>query len=57
MWERYQAAKAEAADMKEACERILREYQTKQSSTTRSKYIETDYAYNEADMWADIYLG
>ena len=57
MWAKYQAAKGEAADMKRACERILKEYQYNQSSSARSKYIETEHAYNEADMWADIYLG
>ena len=57
MWAKYQAAKAEAADMKKACERILKEYQTNQSSSTRSKYIAAERARNEADILTDIYLG
>ena len=57
MWERYQAAKAEAADMKRVCERLLKEYQTNQSSSTRSKYIEAEDLYTKADGAADILLG
>jgi len=57
MWAKYQAAKGEAADMKKACERILKEYQNNQSSFNKSNYIKAEHDYAEADMWADIYLG
>lgn len=57
IWAKYQIAKGEAADMKKACERILREYQQNQSSSVRGKYLAQEHKYNEANMWADIYLG
>ena len=56
IWAKYQAAKGEAADMKKACERILREYQQNQNSSLRGRYLAQEHKYNEADMWADIYL-
>ena len=56
IWAKYQIAKAEAADMKKVCEKILREYQNNQNVSVRSKYIEAEHSYNEANMWAEIYL-
>jgi hypothetical protein len=56
LWAKYQAAKGEAANMKKVCERLLREYQSKQDVSVRSRYINTERNFQEADMWADIYL-
>lgn len=56
IWEKYQFAKGQAADMKKTCERLLREYQRNENSIRKSQYITAENNYKDADMWADIYL-
>lgn len=56
VWAQYQLAKGQAADMKKTCEKLLREYQSNESSSIRSQYVTAEQQYTDADMWADIYL-
>jgi hypothetical protein len=56
LWAKYQAAKGEAANMKKVCERLLREYQSKQDISIRTNYINAEHKFSDADMWAGIFL-
>lgn len=56
IWAKYQLAKGQAADMKKTCEKLLREYQYNESSSIRSRYVNAEKEYSDADMWSEIYL-
>ena len=57
IWEKYQLAKAQRADLKKTCERLLAEYQnSNDSSVKRGAYNNAYREYAQADLDADIYL-
>jgi hypothetical protein len=57
IWAKYQMAKAQRADLKKTCERLLVEYQnSNDSSVKKGQYNNAYREYSEADLDADIYL-
>ncbi len=57
VWAKYQLAKGQAADLKKTCEKLLREYQaSNDSSSKKTNYNRAYKDYAEAQLDADIYL-
>ena len=57
VWAKYQLAKGQAADLKKTCEKLLREYQaSNDSSSKKTNYNRAYKDYADAQLDADIYL-
>ena len=57
VWEKYQLAKGEAADMKKTCERLLAEYKKSNDDTIKKGAYDKAYKnFADAQLNEDIYL-